>query len=226
MPKRVTDWRAIWESKAREPDFAASGRSSGDAGQLFALLTDTCSALQPTLNDALLDLGCGVGLLARHLRPYVHELVAVDLAVGLITRARTEVSAGRFVAADIRALPFRDGAFPKILVSSVLQYLEDDDTLAKVLLELRRVTTHGGRAFVSGNPDSRRKDKYIRGIDRLNLPEREKKVIRERNQAAYWISPDALARQARAAGWDAEIRSVSPKVWQSFYMFDLLLSAK
>lgn len=222
----ATEWRRIWESKAAEPDFAASGRSSGDPGQLFALLADACAALKPAPEDALLDLGCGVGLLARHLAPYVKSLVAVDFAVSLIRRARAQVPVGRFAVASILALPFRDGAFSMVLVSSVLQYLEGDDAVARALAEMRRVAANGGRAFASGNPDERKKEEYIAGIDRLDLPDERRAVIRERNRKAYWMSPEALVRRAEKEGWRAEVRPISPSVWQSFYMFDLLLIAR
>jgi SAM-dependent methyltransferase len=226
MPSPATDWRTIWESKVAEPDFAASGRSSGDPGQLFALLADACAALEPTVEDTLLDLGCGVGLLARHLAPYAHRLVAVDFAVSLIGRARAHVPSGRFAAASILSLPFREGAFSKVLVSSVLQYLEDDSSVTRALAEIRRVTTAHGRAFASGNPDERKKEEYIAGIDRLDIPEERKVVMRERNRKAYWMSPESLVRRAEEAGWHAEVRPISPSVWQSSYMFDLLLIAR
>jgi SAM-dependent methyltransferase len=220
------DWRRIWESKAAEPDFTASGRSSSDPGQLFALLADACTALAPTAEDTLLDVGCGVGMLARHLAPYVHRLVAMDFAPSLIGRARAHVPSGRFAAASIQSLPFRDGAFSKVLVSSVLQYLEDDGSVARALAEIRHVTAAHGRAFASGNPDERKKEEYIAGIDHLDIPEERKVVIRERNRQAYWMSQESLLRRAEEAGWQAEVRPISPSVWQSSYMFDLLLIAR
>src|SRR5262245_31250889 len=142
-------WRKVWESKATEPDFAASGRSSGDAHQLFAVLTDACAALTPGPTDTLLDLGCGVGLLARHLAPYVASVVGLDFATSLLLRARTHVPIGRFVSGAALALPFADRAFSKVLASSVVQYMDDDRAVEAALREMRRVTASGGRAFVS-----------------------------------------------------------------------------
>jgi SAM-dependent methyltransferase len=220
------EWRQAWESKAGEPDFAASGRSSGDPRQLFALLADACDSLTPTRADTLLDLGCGVGLLAGHLAPYVKTLVAVDFATSLIRRARVKVPTAHFAAASVLAVPFRDGVFSKVLVSSVLQYLGGDDAVVHALAEIRRVTVDGGRAFASGNPDECKKDEYIAGIDRLDLPEERKALIRRRNQEAYWMSPEALVRRAKEVGWRAEVRNISPSVWQSTYMFDLHLIAR
>lgn len=219
-------WRGVWESKAVEPDFAASGRSSGDPSQLFALLVDACAALAPTLEDRLLDVGCGIGLLARHLAPYVGQLTGLDFAPALLKRAEAHVPHGRLVAGSLLGLPFASGAFSKLLVSSVLQYLEDDASVGRALVELRRVTCSGGRAFASGNPDIRKKQEYIAGVDRLDLPEQRKELIRERNRKAFWLSPETAVAQADAAGWNAEVKAISPAVWQSFYMFDLALVAR
>jgi SAM-dependent methyltransferase len=218
-------WRPVWEAKAAEPEFSASGRSSGDPGQLFALLSDACSALQLNVADRLLDLGCGVGLLARHMAPYVSAVVGLDFAVSLLARTRDLVPSARLAAGDVLRLPFREGAFSKVLASSVLQYLDSLDAVGVSLAEMRRVTAKGGRAFASGNPDLRKKKEYIEGIDRLDLPEERKEQLRERNRAAFWISPEALRDRAQEAGWQAEIRPIAAAVWQSFYMFDLLLTA-
>jgi SAM-dependent methyltransferase len=219
-------WREVWESKAGEADFAASGRSSGDPGQLFALLADAAAALELRPEDLLLDVGCGVGLLARHLTPYVRRLVGLDFAVPLLSRAREQAPRGCYAAGSLESLPFRDGVFTKLLASSVLQYLGDDASVGRALREMRRLVAPGGRAFASGNPDQRKKDEYIGGIDRLDLPDERKEQIRERNRKAYWLSPDVLAGQGEAAGWSVEVRAISASVWQSFYMFDLQLIAR
>jgi len=219
-------WRSIWESKASESDFSASGRSSADARQLFALLTDACAALSPKATDILLDLGCGVGLLARHLTSHVGMVVGLDFAPPLLSRARLSAPAGRFVSGTAVALPFRASSFSKLLASSVLQYLDGDDLVEVALREMRRVVAPDGCAFVSGNPDLRRKAEYLAGIDNLDLPEERKVVLRERSQKAFWLSPETAVAMAGRNGWTTEIRPISPAVWQSFYMFDLLLTAR
>jgi SAM-dependent methyltransferase len=219
-------WRRIWEEKAEEPELTSSGRSSGDLAQLFALLSDASAALDPQPDDRLLDIGCGVGLFSRHLEHHVQRVVGIDFASPLLARARTLSPGTRFLAADLRRLPFRDACFSKLLASSVLQYMDTMDSVAAALAEMRRVVTTGARGFASGNPDERKKDEYIAGVDKLAFSEERKQQIRERNRSAFWLSPDALVRAARGAGWDAEIRTISPAVWQASYMFDLLLIAR
>ena len=219
-------WRKTWESKAQEPDFSASGRSSGDAGQLFALLADAFRALHPLPSDTLLDLGCGIGLLSWHIAPYVQRVIGVDFASPLLVRARARVPNAKFIAADVLQLPFADRSLSLILVSSVLQYLDSDESVATALRELRRIAAPGARVFASGNPDKRKKQEYIAGIDRLELPKERKEIIRERNEKAFWICPDTLGGLAYEAGWKSEVRDISPLVWQSHYMFDLFLEPR
>lgn len=163
--------------------------------------------------------------MARHMAPYVSAVVGLDFAVSLLARTRDLVPSARLAAGDVLRLPFREGAFSKVLASSVLQYLDSLDAVGVSLAEMRRVTAKGGRAFASGNPDLRKKKEYIEGIDRLDLPEERKEQLRQRNRAAFWISPEALRDRAQEAGWQAEIRPIAAAVWQSFYMFDLLLTA-
>lgn len=220
----MPDWKSFWESKAVEGDFASSGRSSADPGQLFALLSDACAALRPEPSDRLLDLGCGIGLLSRHLALYVGILVGLDVAILLLRRARSVGPNALLVAGTMVALPFRDGAFSKILASSVLQYLKDDGAVGHALGEMRRVTAAGGRAFVSGNPDRGNREGYLAGIETLDLPAERKALIRERNQKALWLSAENVIDQAEAVGWKAEVRSISSAVWQSSYMFDVVLA--
>lgn len=219
-------WQKAWESKADEPDFAASGRSSGDAGQLFALLADAFRALRPGPSDTLIDLGCGVGLLSWHIAPYVQRVIGIDFASRLLLRARKRVPGGEFLAADILGLPFADRSLSLILASSVLQYLDSDEAVGNALKEMRRVAAPGARVFVSGNPDKRKKQEYIAGIDHLDLPQEKKDLIRERNEKAFWICPDTLGNLAKDVGWKVEVRSISPVVWQSHYMFDLFLEPR
>lgn len=221
-----SEWKAVWAAKATEDEFTASGRSSGDAVQLFALLTDAASALRLGRADRLLDLGAGTGLLGRHLRPHVACLVAMDLALPLVMRNRAEGNATHWVTGDAVRLPFGPARFTRVLFSSVLQYLGNEAAVAAALGELRRVVGPGARAFASGNPDTKHREEYIAGIDRLDLPEERKAILRERNRSAFWLDPARLCAQASAAGWEAEVRPIAPLVWQSFYMFDLLLIAR
>jgi 2-polyprenyl-6-hydroxyphenyl methylase/3-demethylubiquinone-9 3-methyltransferase len=86
---------------------------------------------------ALLDLGCGGGLLAPHISGYRH--VGVDLSPSALTLA---AAAGiEPVQADITALPFADRSFDVVVAGEVLEHVDDLDA---VVGEALRVLADGG----------------------------------------------------------------------------------
>lgn len=103
----------------------------------------------------LLDVGCGPGMMVRHLldtRPGEFRITACDQSPAMIdavaARAGSEV---RLSVGDIQELPFTDRRFDVVLAMGVLEYT--DATLA--LHEVARVTRPGGLVVVTMlNPKS------------------------------------------------------------------------
>jgi malonyl-CoA O-methyltransferase len=94
----------------------------------------------------ILDLGAGTGHASRALkRRFPKSLtVAVDIAPGMLTRARLQSRwLRRFerVRADAYALPFRDGSFDLVFSSLMLQWCDDLDA---VFSGIARVLKPGG----------------------------------------------------------------------------------
>jgi SAM-dependent methyltransferase len=100
-----------------------------------------CAGLLP--EDArVLDLGAGAGHSYERLAPRV--TVGVDIDPGALAGQRRETH-----VADMRALPFADGAFGAVLSVQSLEHVPDG---AAVLREARRVLAPGGVAvFVTPN---------------------------------------------------------------------------
>jgi SAM-dependent methyltransferase len=96
------------------------------------------------LHDGLrvLDLGCGPGWYTWALsRLGSLELVAIDTDSGRL-QALAELQTGaELVTADASRLPFDDASFDRVLMSEVLEHVEDD---AAALAEIRRVLRPGG----------------------------------------------------------------------------------
>ena len=100
---------------------------------------------------SILDLGTGTGHGARALKRRFPkaQVVAVDIAPGMLERARRQSSwLRRFarVRADAYALPFRDGAFELVFSSLMLQWCDDLDA---VFAEIARVLAPGGLLLFS-----------------------------------------------------------------------------
>src|SRR2546423_4807274 len=98
-------------------------------------------------NSAVLDLGCGAGMLALLKRKGV-ELTGVDLSDECVAAARRN-GYDESVRANLDALPFADGAFDYVVSLDVLGHIpaeQKDAVLAEIKRILRRdggVTMHG-----------------------------------------------------------------------------------
>ncbi len=104
---------------------------------------------------AWLDAGCGADLLGEFLTEDITalKLFRTDLAYGSLKMINAQKSGTLFlVQSDIENLPFKNGKFDGVLVSSVLHWLDD---LQKGLLEIVRVLKPDGRivfaAFLRGS---------------------------------------------------------------------------
>ncbi len=99
---------------------------------------------------SVLDLGCGTGYCLRGLKELYPqmELYALDLAAGMLTKAKSKTSslqAVNFVCGDGESLPFVDESFDLIISSLVIQWCSD---LEAVFCEIKRVLSPGGECFI------------------------------------------------------------------------------
>ena len=126
--------------RKRREAFAALGH---DGGWAAALVLDGVGPLE----GPVLDLGSGMGVMARELarRGLVVESVDVSAEDQEVAASLTEgtglESRLRFTPADGAALPFADGAFASAISFNVLHHLADG---ASVLREIVRVVRPGG----------------------------------------------------------------------------------
>jgi SAM-dependent methyltransferase len=94
--------------------------------------------------DRVLDLACGHGRHARLLAPRVGGLVGVDLSAAYLRLA----GGAAYVRGDVRALPFRPGAFDAAFSWYASLFMFDDATNLACLAEAGRVLRPGGRLLV------------------------------------------------------------------------------
>lgn len=89
------------------------------------LLPNILKLLDLKENSSLLDLGCGSGVLARHL-PKDVEYVGVDSAKGLLDQAKRLTKHGFFIHADVsRTLPIEKRDFDCAIFILSLQNMEN-----------------------------------------------------------------------------------------------------
>ncbi|MBK0331508.1 class I SAM-dependent methyltransferase [Brachybacterium sp. MASK1Z-5] len=100
-------WRGVWE-RALAPDPAV----------------DSATAHRPDALDVL-DVGTGSGNAAIQVAGLGHRVTGIDLAPGMLARARVKASGVRFLAGDAIDPPFSEGSFDAVICRYVLWTLRD-----------------------------------------------------------------------------------------------------
>lgn len=107
-------------------------------------------ALKLSGGEILLDAGGGTGRSSFHLRPLVGRLVLCDFSLPMLRQAKAK---GGMELAQARAeeLPFRDGAFDRVMVVDALHHFFDQPAAIR---EFIRVLKPGGCLLIE-EPDRR-----------------------------------------------------------------------
>jgi ubiquinone/menaquinone biosynthesis C-methylase UbiE len=96
----------------------------------------------------LLDVGCGPGMMVRHLldeRPGDFAVTGCDRSAAMVDAARQRAGdEASFSVGDVEDLPFADGSFDAVLAMGVLEYVD----VGPALHEIARVVRPGGLAVV------------------------------------------------------------------------------
>jgi SAM-dependent methyltransferase len=100
--------------------------------------------LDPKPHDRVVDLGCGSGRALLWNRDWNATAVGVDIAPFFSSDALERID---LLLADLRRLPFADGAFTKAYSLDVLEHLSPD-ALRAMLSEASRILEPGGRLFI------------------------------------------------------------------------------
>lgn len=99
--------------------------------------------VEPAPGERVLDLGCAAGATSHFLSTFGCETAGVDAERLAVEHARALFPGLRFEVADVRALPFPEASFDKAVAADLVEHL-DDETLAGMLGETRRVLRPGG----------------------------------------------------------------------------------
>lgn len=115
----------------------------------FARLDQMLRVLDLPCRGRLLDAGGGTGRVAAALRPYVDQVVIVDVSSGMLAQARQKDLA--VTCTETERLPFPDETFDRVLMVDALHHVLNQ---AETILELYRVLRAGGRLVIE-EPDFR-----------------------------------------------------------------------
>jgi ubiquinone/menaquinone biosynthesis C-methylase UbiE len=191
-PPADRDAMALILNTTDTEEFERTGRA--DAERLAAYV--------PTAGTAL-DVGCGIGRVARYLAPRCGTLWAVDASPRMLELARTRLAGvpnvrfARCVDTDIPDVP--TGSVDLAYALLVLQHLEREDAFL-LLEELRRVIKPSGTLFVTF--PNLLSETYLAAF--LDYAHRGETANPAR---ARMYTPEEVARVLPAAGFDADIEA-------------------
>lgn len=145
----------------------------------------------------LLDVGGGTGRVSQHFRGDVAQVCVVDLSVKMLREALAKGGLCAGVGAAER-LPFRDGAFERIIAVDSFHHFRDHRRAAQ---ELLRVLAPGGRLVIE-EPDVRRfAVKLVALGETLAL------------MRSHFYPPYALVRFFTAPGLQLTLHESNPNFW-------------
>lgn len=127
--------------------YSATGSAwESGPGRLYNRLAGILVASSPVAlaGRTVLDLGAGTGAASRAIAAAGGRPVALDAAVGMLDVDRTTRPPA--MAADVRALPVRDGAVEGVVAAFSLNHVDDP---VAALRECRRVCAPGAPVVVS-----------------------------------------------------------------------------
>lgn len=108
------------------------------------LATELVAAVGVAAGDRVLDVGCGPGILTRHLVDLLgaDHVAAVDPSPPFVAATRDRLPGVEVVEAGAERLPFDDDTFDHSIAQLVVPFMADP---VSGVSEMRRVTRAGGR---------------------------------------------------------------------------------
>jgi len=228
MTEVISDfWKGHWEEQSREQDgLIAAGWGKRDIKEYLFDLQDIYKKLMVAKEDILLNIGCGNGLFEIATAYFVDTINAVDFSQGMLERAKENNAIHKnvnFYHGNILDLSFLEKKHSKVLCNSVIQYLNNVEEVAGAFASIDAVCQTNTRILIAANPDLKKQDEFLKGYDKLDLSKDQIKEKKEACKKALWTDPDELVSLAKKLNFQATILPMNNNVWQSCYMFDLLL---
>jgi amino acid adenylation domain-containing protein len=159
----ATQWKAVFDSAYAgvgvAPSFRGWNSSYTDMPipepEMQEWLDGTVRRILSLRPRRILEIGCGVGLLVRHLAPRAESYCGSDLSSRAVTDLRkwlaTQPALAHVTLRQNEAVDFQgvaDGKYDTALLNSVVQYFPDIDYLVEVLRGAARAVGPRGHMFV------------------------------------------------------------------------------
>jgi ubiquinone/menaquinone biosynthesis C-methylase UbiE len=225
---RSTDWKERWDQSAQENQDIRliSGWGNRTFQEMLFSINDIAKKLDLQQGDRLLDIGCGAGLFEIAFAHWAGALYGADYSgeMAKIAFANTrQYDNVHIQQCDIKHLPFKNGYFDKILVNSVIQYLDTPEEIGTTMKELHRVIKTGGIIFLSLIPSASTKQDFLDGYYRLGLSADKVKRKIEINNNILWFFETELQSDLHKFGFSEIILAKPCDNFQRKYYFDLII---
>jgi len=101
--------------------------------------------LEPTKEQAVLDIGGGTGFIASKIKPRVKKVVLIDDSNKMLKRAK-RYEGLELCQVKSHQIPYPDNYFDSIICTDVLHHIKD---IEPTILEMKRVLKVGGKVLIS-----------------------------------------------------------------------------
>lgn len=177
--KSIKDIRQYWDSEAElGPDRSVIDQNDKKGNKIKYITRLRDRAVLSELSDIatssrILDLGCGSGNLSKTLDNQGFCVSGADISLKILryTQRQKFSQPSVFAQYDGKCLPFSANCFDACVISGVLCYLNDADSLLQLLKEVSRVLKPGGRLVAV--EQTRRTRKYQQNKMKLQRPATE-----------------------------------------------------
>lgn len=195
----IKRWRTQRLLKRRQQEYDEAGNDpnyvmyrhgngtpeSEEAKQALAL--QLVELLEPGPGATLLDVGCGEGHITRRLLPYFQQVTGTDLSHGMLDHAARVLPGVPLYQTAADVLPFRDGAFSRVLCYGVFLLFPDFAYARKAFYEILRVLAPGGIALIGDVPDARLRHLSFEEQQRLKQPPLKRALRSTRDALADFV---------------------------------------
>lgn len=180
-------WAGFWEEQAGKASSVIEADGYCIEGKplsteiIDSIAEDVRAKLRLEPSHALVEAGCGAGMILSYLKKNAAKIYGCDLSSGLIRKAAAHLPGVPLCVSDAHDLPFQSGIFDRVLCYGVFMYFPDENYAAETIRELMRVTKRGGKILIGeiSNPD--KLEDYHREKERLGLV--KKKDSRDNSNA-------------------------------------------
>ncbi len=227
------NWNIFWDKKANEDFVASTGKTSSRKEDFFLYLYYIIKNLKGVNNkDIILDAGGGAGYLAYCLSPIVKKLYSFDFSKNLIRNSiKLNKHNKNIKIYHDNILKMNSGAikkkiFTKIIVGSVLQYLNNYNEVERVFQNLKKISSNKTIILFTHNPDIKKKASFIKTYN--NLKWQKKKILKslKMEDVRFWLDYTIIKKIALKNGYKVKKIKIDNYFFQSTHMFDLLLTKK